>query len=153
MEPNNHQKLTEQPNQPTPQPQPVPSPYSQPAMQQQVPGKGISVAGFILALLGLVTFGLTSLIGLILSIIGRVQTKRVGQPSGMALAGIIISIITMIIGVIVAVLLFIFVFSQGAKLQDECRQRGPGEHYIQWLGSSSRLTCDSRGNFQDINTN
>lgn len=130
----------------------VPSPYAQqPA--QQVPGKGLATAGFILALIGLVSFGFTSLIGLILSIIGRVQTKRAGQPSGLALAGIIVSIITMIIGIIVAVLFFIFFFSQGAKLQSECQERGSGTHYIQWLGTSSRLTCDSNDNFVDIETN
>lgn len=129
----------------------MPSPYAQ-QPQQQTPGKGLATAGFVLALIGLVSFGLTSLIGLILSIIGRVQTKRAGQPSGLALAGIIVSIITMIIGIIAAVLIFVFFVSESAKLQNECRERGSGTHYIQWLGTSSTLTCDSNGDFVNIET-
>ena len=62
-----------------------------------VPNNGKTTAGFVLALVSLITwiiplFGLpTSIIGLVLSINGRKESN-----SGMALAGIIISIISLI---------------------------------------------------------
>ena len=81
--------------------QPV-NPQMNPQMNPQwnnrpVPNNGKTTAGFVLALVSLITwiiplFGLpTSIIGLVLSINGRIETK-----SGMALAGIIISIISLI---------------------------------------------------------
>lgn len=81
--------------------QPV-NPQVNPQMNPQwnnrpVPNNGKTTAGFVLALVSLITwiiplFGLpTSIIGLVLSINGRKESN-----SGMALAGIIISIISLI---------------------------------------------------------
>lgn len=54
---------------------------------------GLGIAGFILSLLGI------SLLGLILSWIGLAQARREGRPTGMCMAGIIIGIAWMVLGV------------------------------------------------------
>ena len=55
----------------------------------------VSIAGFICSLLGIITCGLTSLIGLILSVIGLQKSKKKGKKDGLALTGIVISAIIM----------------------------------------------------------
>ena len=93
------------------------NPQMNPQMNPQwnnrpVPNNGKTTAGFVLALVSLITwiiplFGLpTSIIGLVLSINGRIETK-----SGMALAGIIISIISLIFTIcnsLAGVLLYLY---------------------------------------------
>lgn len=65
------------------------------------PGKGLGIAGFVMSLLG---FGVISLI---MSIIAKNQSKKAGYSNGLALAGIIISAITMVLGVILLILVFV----------------------------------------------
>ena len=71
-------------------------------VQNVVPNKknGLSTAGFICSIVGILTCGLTSIIGLILSIIGFCQSKKKGEKDGLALAGIIISAIIPCIGLL-----------------------------------------------------
>ena len=52
----------------------------------------LSTIGFILSLLGFITVGLTSVLGLILCIIGCKESKKNGTKDGMGIAGIIISL-------------------------------------------------------------
>lgn len=58
-------------------------------------GRDISLVGFVFAVasifVNLFTFGGMSLAGLILSIVGRIQSTKAGQPNAYALAGIIVS--------------------------------------------------------------
>lgn len=68
---------------------------------------GIGVAGFILAVLGVFTSGVTCLVGLPLSVVGYVQARREGRPSGLCLAGIIISAVG--IAILVAAVIFMLV--------------------------------------------
>lgn len=66
----------------------------QPTPQQQAPvdpGKGLGIAGFVLA------FTFTQIIGIILSIIGFVKSKNAGYTNGLALAGIILNGIGLLI--------------------------------------------------------
>ena len=93
------------------------NPQMNPQMNPQwnnrpVPNNGKTTAGFVLALVSQITWiipllGLpTSIIGLVLSINGRIETK-----SGMALAGIIISIISLIFTIcnsLAGVLLYLY---------------------------------------------
>lgn len=59
---------------------------------------GIAIAGFVCSLCGLITCGITSIVGLVLSIIGLNKSKEVnGKNKGMAIAGIVISAIVIII--------------------------------------------------------
>lgn len=70
--------------------------------EKNVPVKrsGLTTGGFICSLLGFITCGITSIIGLILSIIGYSDSKKNGKPDNLALAGIIISVIPLAIVVL-----------------------------------------------------
>lgn len=69
-------------------------------------GKGQTIAGFVLALVGLVTsfFGTwfsvfalpAAIVGLILAIVGGKKMRESGQPSGLATAGLVIGIIAVV---------------------------------------------------------
>ena len=93
--------------------QPVGQPIQQPIQQYQEPvqqmtfdeqsGKknGFCIAGFVLALLSFITAGITSLFGLILSIVGLISASKKNQKGkGMAIAGIIISALFIIVACI-----------------------------------------------------
>ncbi|MBO5103413.1 MAG: zinc-ribbon domain-containing protein [Clostridia bacterium] len=67
--------------------------YTQPTNSNKI--NGMSIAGFILSFLG-------GVLGLVFSILGYNQAKREGTPTGLGLAGIIISVIMMTISVIVS---------------------------------------------------
>lgn len=112
---------------PTPQPQPV---YQQPVQQivqpQQLvqPAKsepkaksnGMCSAGFVLSLLGVFLFGITSLFGLLFSIFGLVSAgKKKQDGKGKAVAGIILSV------VMLGVMLLVFVFLRN-PLMDKYEQ-------------------------------
>lgn len=56
----------------------------------------LSVAGFICSLCGFITCGLTSIVGLILSIVGLSDSKKKGKSDGLAIAGIVISSILLL---------------------------------------------------------
>ena len=93
-----------------PQVQPVAQPvYAQPITQpvaQQPKTNGLCKAGFILGIIGFFTAGITSVFGLILSVIGLISASKKQQPGkGKAVAGIIMSSI-----VIVSVIAFWGVF-------------------------------------------
>lgn len=66
----------------------------------------IAIAGLICSLFGFSTFGLCSIIGLILSIIGLSESKKNKEPKGLAIAGIIISS-TYILIIIILTICFI----------------------------------------------
>lgn len=59
---------------------------------------GLSIAGFVVSccsmLIGL--YGVSGLVGLILSAIGRSQAKSEGSKTGLATAGVVLGIIGMI---------------------------------------------------------
>ncbi len=79
------------------------------------PGRGLSIAGLILAFL-------VPPLGLILSAVAAVKLGKAGAPRGMAIAGIIIgAVLTLleIIGVILLVTVFAGLFSM-------CAELGPG---------------------------
>jgi|GEM_PF-704050 len=124
MYPNDPSTPPEQPEQPNPvpvqsefestQPQPEPTQpqvVEQPAQQPVYtpaqpdyqapaatnPGKGLGIAGFILAFF-------FPLVGLPLSIVGFLKSKKAGMKNGLALAGIILNVIS-----ILATILFIII--------------------------------------------
>lgn len=71
-----------------------PAPAAQPA-GDSYPGKGLGIAGLVLAI---VPF--TQLIGIILGIIGKVQSSKVGRKNTPALAAIIVGSILLILGIV-----------------------------------------------------
>jgi len=127
------------PEQPAQQPmesQPMAQPVAQPMMAQPMgapagiqtvdPGKGMGIASLILAFFA-------PLIGLILGIIARGKSKKAGHKNGLALAGIIISCISMVISTIV----IIIVIAAGASVVAKCKDLGPGTHY----DNGTTITC------------
>jgi len=95
-----------------------------PVPASSAPGKGLSIAGVVFAFL-------IPLLGLILSIVALVQSRGAGQKNGLAIAGIIISIVwPIVLGILFAVL-------GGAALFGACAEYGPGEHLVNGV----TLTC------------
>lgn len=106
------QPVYQQPVQLQPQPQPVV--IQQPAAQaatapvtaKKEKTNGLCSAGFVLSLLGIFLFGITSLFGLIFSVIGLISANKKKQKGkGKAVAGIIMATLMIIAGVVVFFLL------------------------------------------------
>jgi hypothetical protein len=91
------------------------------------PGKGLGIASLVTALLGM------GLVGLILGIIGNSKSKKAGHKNGLAVAGIVISIISMIVGLIVGGVLILAAIGLSAK----CADLGPGTH----VENGTTYTC------------
>lgn len=89
--------------------------------------------GKTLGIVGLVLAFLFSLAGLIVSIIARNQSKAAGVPNGPATAGIIISII----GLVITIILIIVAIAGFTALIGACAQYGPGVHEVDGV----TLTC------------
>ncbi len=90
------------------------------------PGHGLGIASLILAFI-------FPLVGLILGIVAKGKSKSVGKSNGLALAGIIISILGMVTGLIVSGLLV----AAGMSVAAKCKDLGPGTHYE----NGSAFTC------------
>jgi hypothetical protein len=93
------------PGQPPPYQAPPPG-YQQFGMQPAAPQKtnGMSVASMVLSLVNIIPcfwfFPLPALLGVIFGFVGRGQIKKIGgKGAGMAIAGIVIGIIFLIIGI------------------------------------------------------
>ena len=84
----------------------------------------LSTAGFAVAIASIFTniftLGVVAVVGLVLSIIGRVQTSRAGHPSGLALAGIIISATVMVFTFLFFILLILLLVFAVNRYQEEC---------------------------------
>lgn len=126
-----------EPQQPqfTPQPTPQPAPASPvaPVAAQPVgedPGKTLGIVSLVTSLLGM------GLIGLILGIMAKKKSSAAGYKNTMALAGIIISILSMVIGLIVGVAIFM----GAAGATKECQKLGAGTHT---LDNGTVITCGS----------
>ena len=114
--------------QPMAQPQQMAQPMAAPAptVQSVDPGKGMGIASLILAFIA-------PLVGLILGIIAKGKSKKAGHNNGLALAGIIISCISMAISVVV----IIVIVAAGASVVAKCKDLGPGTHY----DNGTTITC------------
>lgn len=77
---------------------------------------GLSIGGFVCSIIGFLTCGLTSLVGLVLSIIGLQKSKKSEVKDGFALSGIIISSIVM--GLWILGIIFIMSPSELVKVED-----------------------------------
>jgi len=87
----------------------------------QRPSRGFEIAGFVLSF-----FGFLAIAGLIMSTISFRRLGRAGQPRGLSLAGIIISIVALML-----TLAFIIAAIVGATaLVGACQDLGPGTHVV-----------------------
>lgn len=82
------------------------------------PGRSLGIAGFVLSIIIPI-----SLIGLILSIIALVQSKKAGMKNGFALAGIIIGAVVVIGAIVLITLGF-------STLFQTCQELGNGVHEV-----------------------
>jgi hypothetical protein len=105
--------------------EPMPAAGSAPAPASD--GKTLGIVGLILAFF-------VSLVGLIVSLIAKSQSKKAGVPNGPATAGIVLSIIFLVIQLIV---LIVFI-AGGAALFGQCAEYGPG---VYELDNGVTLTC------------
>ncbi|GAA3745953.1 hypothetical protein GCM10022239_21920 [Leifsonia bigeumensis] len=80
------------------------------------PGRGLGIAGLVLAFL-------IPPLGLILSIVAKVRSSRAGIRNGVATAGIVVSIVVVILWIVGIVLAGSLLF--GGILQT-CAELGPG---------------------------
>lgn len=88
-----------------------------------VPGKTLGLVAFI----GSLVIAPLSILWLILGIVARVQSNKVGYKNGFALAAIIISIVAFIATVIVVIFSVIAVTAGIAYLNEVCGTNGPGQ--------------------------
>lgn len=97
-----------------------------PTVQSEDPGKGMGIASLVLAFIA-------PLIGLILGIIAKGKSKKAGHNNGLALAGIIVSCISMAISTVVIIL----IAAGAASVVAKCKDLGPGTHY----DNGTTITC------------
>jgi hypothetical protein len=114
------------PASPTPYDSSATSGYGQqggysPAPAGPVPGKTLGIVGFVLAFLA-------SPIGLILSIVAMVQSKKAGAKNGFALAGIIIGAIGTVILIVSIIALVALGSAAAGYVEQVCGELGSGTH-------------------------
>ncbi|MET0298096.1 MAG: DUF4190 domain-containing protein [Microbacterium sp.] len=140
-DPNTPAGATPPPSYPPAAPQPYesapPAAYGAPA-QPTVPGKTLGIVALVLAI---VPIGL-QLVGLILGIVALVQSKKAGQKNGFALAAIIVSAVLLVVGVIIAIILFAVFATAGGDLANQiqaCIDNG-GTGTVEFQGVT--MTCE-----------
>ncbi|MDQ1216824.1 MULTISPECIES: DUF4190 domain-containing protein [Microbacterium] len=82
-----------------------------------IPGKTLGIVAFVLSFFA-------QLIGLILGIVALVQSKKAGHKNGFALAAIIISSVLLVIGVVVAIVLFTVFGNMANEIYQTCVVEG-----------------------------
>ncbi len=107
---------------------PAPAPVQ--TAPETFPGKGLGIAGLILAIF-------IPLVGLILSIIAKSQSKKAGYKNGPATAGIWISIILMVLGIIIGVVVAMTLGSAVGNVAAICSELGEGV----WEVEGVTYTC------------
>lgn len=71
-------------------------------IESQKGANGLSIAGFVVSLVSLFIlglYGITGTIGLVLSVVGRSQAVSEGRKTGLATAGIVLGIISIMGGI------------------------------------------------------
>ncbi|NJC21274.1 hypothetical protein BJ994_000350 [Arthrobacter pigmenti] len=99
--------------------------YGQPA---ENPGKTLGIVGMICSIIWPI-----SIVGLIVSIIAMVKSKKAGMGNGFALAGIIIGAIGVVTGILTIILIIVGI-SAAAEI---CNELGSGTHIYQ----GTEITC------------
>jgi len=103
-------------------------PYAAPPSTAAAPGRTLGIVGFVLSFFFLLDIG-----GLILCIIALVQARRAGQRNGLAVAGIVVSVV----GILVSAVVVILGVSALIDAAQTCARLGNGVHVV----GSSTYTC------------
>jgi len=108
-----------------------PSPYGYPGGYQAPapqPGKTMGIIGLILSCLFFIPYA--SLVGVILSIVAFVQSRKAKISNGPALAGIIIGGVVFVLTLLVTIAIFVFAVSEVGTFLEVCDERGLGTHFV-----------------------
>ncbi|MCW4385855.1 hypothetical protein OH146_08720 [Salinibacterium sp. SYSU T00001] len=100
-----------------------------PAPTAENPGKTLGIVGFILAFF-------VNIAGLIVSIIALVKSKKAGHGNGFAIAGIIVSILSIIAGILIIAAI---IAGATAITDAACAELGPG---VWELDGGGTLECN-----------
>ncbi|MER2136119.1 MAG: DUF4190 domain-containing protein [Arthrobacter sp.] len=118
-----------------------PSPYGyQPPAPQ--PGKTMGIIGLILSCLFFIPFA--SLVGVILSIVAFVQSRKARMSNGPALAGIIIGAVVFLLTLLATVALFFFAVDTASTIYDVCTEPGAGTIFV----DGERIDCGDFAEFE-----
>jgi len=124
---------------------PPQAPPQGPAGAVADPGKSLSIAGMVLGIVCLAIMCIPyinfvsipcAIVGLILSIMGKKKSKAAGQPTGMATAGIILSIIALALAIIIVLVvgvLFALVLGTAKQMQLHMGPNSPATESLRWL--------------------
>lgn len=113
---------------------------------QATPGTGLSIIGLILGVVGLVSFGVTSIVGLGLSLAGRKKLSESGRHGGLALAGIIVSAGCTVVGILIGTLTTMVLMNTDNQMANQCHALGAGAHSnVTVLSEKGTLTCSANG--------
>lgn len=97
--------------------------YGQPPVEN--PGRTLGIVGLVCSIIWPI-----SIVGLVISIIAMVKSRKAGMGNGFALAGIIIGVIGVITGIIAIIgLIALIPFSQ--EVIEFCQTAGPGPQEFQ----------------------
>jgi hypothetical protein len=114
----------EPPNQPEPYPAPAPAPYGgqqpgpYPVPSPPAPSATLAIVGLVTAIVPC-----TSLIGLVISIVALVRTRRGAPGKGLAIAGVVVGALW----IVAAVAAVAFGFT---TLWQTCAELGDGVHQV-----------------------
>lgn len=97
------------------------------------PGKTLGIVGLVMAFIFVL-----NIVGLILSIIGLRKSKNAGLKNGPALAGIIVSIVTILGGIVILVTAIALTAVGITALQELCEGQAPG---VYDLTNGTQITC------------
>lgn len=102
-----------------------PVPYAQQNGQPPTenPGKTLGIVGLVLGIVGFFILFLAPIAGLVVSIIGRNKSKRAGHKNGLAVAGIIVSIVALLANIIAVIVFVSFAATFGGaavELVEQC---------------------------------
>jgi len=92
------------------------------------PGKTLGIVGLVLAFVA-------NLVGLIVSIVALRKSKKAGFKNGPAVAGIVISILSLV----ATIAIVIGISAGAAALVGQCAEYGPGVHE---LDNGVTITCN-----------
>lgn len=107
------------------------APAAAPAATGENPGKTLGIVGLILAFF-------VNVAGLIVSIIALNKSKKAGFKNGPALAGIIVSIVSIVIGVIIIIAVVSLGAAAAGAIAEACAGFASGEMVTDGI---TTITC------------
>lgn len=102
----------------------------------------LAIAGLICSLCGLITCGFTSIIGLILSIIGLSKSKNMnGEGKGLAIGGIVSGAIILLLNILIIILFVIGIGSiKPSSIEKELKELNNNKNIIDKI-TKDKLVC------------